>query len=280
MKRILYLIVSIIIGAGCTERIDLDFQGQEYERLVVEANLTTDTMAHRVYLSKSSNFNHKGPPPAVSNATVEIEDDEGNVHILNEKPSEPGTYEATTDFYAVMGKTYTLNINLEEEIGGNKFYTATETAPFINEIDSIQLVFREEWGSQGFIEVQCYYQDPLEKNFYMFNIFINDVLITDTLSERMVTDDEFYNGSYTNGIGVGWLNQAIGKEKVNPGDVVTFQANSITEAYANFVWALQEEVSFSTPLFSGPPANVKGNLSNGAIGYFAVYPTGYSSRRY
>jgi len=114
----------------------------------------------------------------------------------------------------------------------------------------------------------------------MFNIYINGILITDTLSSKGITDDEFYNGSYTNGIGVGYLDQARNKEKVNPGDTVTFQAGGITEGYANFVWTLQEEVSFSTPLFSGPPANVKGNLSNGAIGYFAAYSTAYSSKKY
>jgi hypothetical protein len=280
MRRLIYILLLVLAGFGCTERIDVDFQGQEYERLVVEATLTSDTMAHQVILSRTTNFNYKGAPPGVSNALVEIEDDDGNVHLLTENPSKPGTYETSPDYHTVMGKTYTLNITLEEAIGDNKFYTATETAPFVNQVDSIHLVLQEDWGSEGFIEVQCYYQDPPEKNFYMFNIFINDRLITDTLSERMVTDDEFYNGSYTNGIGVGWLNQAIGKEKVNPGDVVTFQAGSITEGYANFVWSLQEEVGFSTPLFSGPPANVKGNLSNGAIGYFAVYPTVYSSRKY
>jgi hypothetical protein len=32
----------------------------------------------------------------------------------------------------------------------------------------------------------------------------------------------------------------------------------------------------SNPLFSGPPANVKGNISNGAIGFFAAYTTSRS----
>jgi len=281
MKKLIYILSLIILAVtACTERIDIDLQDQDYERLVVEGYLTTDTMAHQVILTKTTNYSHNSAPPAVSEATVEMVDQDGNVHMLQENSSKPGVYETASDYYAIMGNTYTLNITLQEEIDNNKFYTASSFVPYINSIDSIRLAFHDDWGSEGYIEVQCYYQDPPDKNFYMFNIYINGILITDTLSSKGITDDEFYNGSYTNGIGVGYLDQARNKEKVNPGDTVTFQAGGITEGYANFVWTLQEEVSFSTPLFSGPPANVKGNLSNGAIGYFAAYSTAYSSKKY
>jgi len=281
MKKITYIVSLIILTAtACTERMDLNTDAQEYERLVVEANLTSDTIAHKVILTKTTNFDYSTAPPAVSSATVEITDQEGNVHMLNENPANSGIYETASNYHALMGHTYTLNITLQEEIDNNKFYTATSTVPYVNPVDSIQLAFHEDWGSYGYIEVKCYYQDSPDKDFYMFNIFINGTLITDTLSTKTVVDDELYNGNYTNGIGVGYLDQGRAKEKVNPGDIITFQAGAITEGYANFVWSVQEEVSFNTPMFSGPPANVKGNISNGAVGYFAAYATEYSSRKY
>lgn len=279
LSNILFIIIFLIIAA-CTERIDIDLQGQDYLRLVVEGNLTTDTMAHQVILTKTTDFSHNTAPPPISDASVEIVDQDGNIHMLQEKPANSGIYETQPDYYAIIGNTYTLNINLQEEIDDHKFYTASSKVPNINPIDSIQLELHEDWGSKGYLEVKCYYLDPVSKDFYMFNIFKNGVLLTDTLSNRMVVDDEFYNGNNTNGIGVGYLNQAIGKEKVYPGDIITFQAGSISEGYANFIWAVQVEVSFSTPMFSGPPANVKGNISNGAIGYFAAYSTKYSSKKY
>jgi hypothetical protein len=110
----------------------------------------------------------------------------------------------------------------------------------------------------------------------MFDIYKNGDHLTDTITNRFVTDDEFYNGSYTNGIGVGWLDQGYDRETVYPNDTITFRAASITEEYANFIWTLQEEVGFSTPLFSGPPANVKSNINNGAVGFFAAYSNEYS----
>jgi hypothetical protein len=111
----------------------------------------------------------------------------------------------------------------------------------------------------------------------MFNVYKNDTLLTDTLSKKQVVDDRFYDGGFTNGIGVGYLDQSKKSEKLRPGDVIKFQACSVTEGYANFIWEVQDEVSFNTPLFSGPPANVFGNLSNGAVGYFTTYPVLYAS---
>ena len=61
------------------------------------------------------------------------------------------------------------------------------------------------------------------------------------------------------------------EEVLEPGDIVTVEMNSIGEEYANFLWDAQSEISGSNPLFSGPPANVKGNINNGAIGFFAAY---------
>jgi len=61
-------------------------------------------------------------------------------------------------------------------------------------------------------------------------------------------------------------------------DTITFQAGNISEDYYNFIVTLQAETGFQTPLFSGPPANVKSNISNGATGFFAVYSVAYSTR--
>ena len=56
-----------------------------------------------------------------------------------------------------------------------------------------------------------------------------------------------------------------------PGDSITLEMAGITEEYANFIWDVQDETGFNTPLFSGPPANIRGNISNGAIGFFYAY---------
>ncbi|MGC9341509.1 MAG: DUF4249 family protein, partial [Bacteroidales bacterium] len=67
-------------------------------------------------------------------------------------------------------------------------------------------------------------------------------------------------------------------EKLEPGDTVTFEANSITEEYYNFLVEAQSESFGQNPLFSGPPANISSNVSNGALGFFTAYSLTRSSR--
>jgi hypothetical protein len=275
MKRAFSIIALLsILASACTERIEIELD-ETYTRLVVYGTITTDTTRHFVELSKSTSYYYNEAPPMVSGAAVSITDSEGTRVVLTE--TAPGKYATPDDYYAVPGRTYTLDVQLLEEINGHSNYTASSEAKRIYPIDSIGLVYQPDWGEKGFYEVTCYYQDPTTRDFYMFNIFKNNVMLTDTLSNRFITNDDFYNGGYTNGIGVGFLDQANEREQLKTGDTITFQGCNISEDYYNFIFTLQQETGFSTPLFSGPPANVKGNISNGAAGFFAAYGVAYST---
>lgn len=271
---ILLIAVSVIAGA-CTERIEIDLD-DTYTRLVVDGQITSDdTATHKILLSESTSYFYNQPPPPVINADVRVTDNDGNVNLLSEES--PGIYQLPQGFKAEIGKTYTLDIELEQEIDGQSHYTASSITPNINDTAYIELGYEPDWGEKGYYVVKCYYWDPPEVNFYMFNIYKNDTLLTDTITKKQVVDDRFYNGGFTNGIGVGYLDQSNKREIMRPGDVITFQACSVTEGYAYFIWEVQEEVSFSTPMFSGPPANVVGNINGGAIGYFTTYSVIYAS---
>jgi len=276
-KLILFIPVFIVFLSSCTERIDIELD-ETYTRLVVYGAVTTDTTTHYVELSTTSSYYYNEAPPPVSGAIVEISDDLGNSVLLTE--AAPGKYATSPLFAAVNGRTYTLKIDLAEEINGHKSYMATSTVNPIYPIDSIGLVPQPDWGENGYFEVTCYYLDRPSRDFYMFNIFKNGEMLTDTIKYRIITNDDFYNGNYTNGIGVGYLDQSKEREVLSPGDTVTFQGCNISEDYYNFIMTLQAETNFQTPLFSGPPANVKGNVSNGAVGFFAAYCVAYSSTVY
>jgi len=276
MKKIFYIIPAVLIFlTSCTERIDIELD-DSFTRLVVYGAITTDTTRHYVELSTTSSYYYNEAAPPVTGASLEISDDLGNTVSLTEV--EPGKYATSPLFFALAGRTYTLRIELAEEINGNKTYMAASAVNTIYPIDSIGLVYQPDWGEKGFYEVTCYYQDPPSKDFYMFNIFKNGEMLTDTISNRFVSADDFYNGNYTNGIGVGYLNQAYKREILIAGDTITFQGCNITEEYYNFIVTLQSETGYQNPLFSGPPANVKGNISNGAVGFFAAYGVAYSSK--
>jgi len=266
-KFIIILSAFLMLIWGCTEKIDLKLDSS-YTRLVVEGAITTDTMAQCVKLTTTSSYFYNQPAPTVSGATLTISDGQNN-WLMSE--TLPGTYITDSHVYGLPNHTYTLKIMLGEAINGHRDYEASSMLRPIVPMDSIRLKYHPDWGKDGFYEVQCYVLDPPTTDFYMFDIYRNNVLVTDSINEKSVVDDQLYNGNYTNGIGVGYFNQERADQKLIPGDVVKLEVASLTSEYANFIWAVQAEVNGQTPLFSGPPANVQGNVSNGAVGFFAAY---------
>jgi len=266
-KAIFILSLLSLLAFSCTEKIDIQLD-DSYVRLVVDGAITTDTMAHIVVLKTTSSYYYNQPMPMVSGAQVSITD---GTRTFNLKEDSEGVYRTDSSVYGIGGHTYTLNIKLASAIGGNTDYSAVSTLNPIKPLDSVSLLFHPEWSRKGIWEVKCYVQEPPTVDFYRFLILKNRKLLTDTLNEWFVTDDKFFNGSYTNGATVAYLQQGSANEGLNKGDTVTVEVNSIGKEYANFLWEAQAELRGSNPLFSGPPANVKGNINNGAIGFFAAY---------
>jgi|DewCreStandDraft_4_1066084.scaffolds.fasta_scaffold80397_2 hypothetical protein len=271
MKKI-FKIISLIsltfIIFSCTEKMDIKLE-DTYTRLVVEAKLSTDTTVHIVKLTKTSGYFSNSAPLPVSGALVTISDG-SQIITLTENLSKPGIYETPPNTYGKVGKTYELLIkNVDIDNDGNKEeYTSKSTIYPINQVDSIGTRYYDDYEIW---EIQCYVLDPPTEDYYLFNIYKNNVLITDTISEPLVVDDKLYNGNYTNGIGVGYLRDRRLGEKANIGDSVMLEVWRIDKSFYKFMMQLRETVRPQTPLFSGPPANVKGNISNGAIGYFTAY---------
>jgi hypothetical protein len=271
-----FLVPALIITA-CTEPMDLELDST-FTRLVVEGAITTDTTVHRIQLSTTTDFYHNGQAPAVSGASVKISDGT-TIMELAENPYGSGIYETEDGVYGEIGKTYTLMIELEDEIGGHTAYNASCLLPPTTVPDSIQIVYQPAWGD-GFWEIRLFAQDPPTQDYYKFHTYVNNVLVTDSLQEILVVDDRFFNGNYTNGVAVGYLNAQTEDNVIRAGDIVTLMMANITEEYAQFILTARMESGFNTPLFSGPPANVQSNISNGAIGFFAAYQPRYASRVY
>ena len=275
--RLIILILSIAaLLWRCTERIEVDIDST-YTRLVVEGYITTDTMAHSVKLSLSGDYFANKPADRISDAIVRIDDGEQTIELA-ESDSEPGLYLTDPDFHGIPGKTYTLLISqLDIDADGvNEEYTAESILHPVARMDSIGLDLMESPHFKIY-QVLVYAWDPPETNYYAFRVYKNNTLLTDTLSELIVQSDEFFNGSYTYGIPSQFLDQEEEGEILLPGDTVTFELNGITEEYYQYVIEAQSEVFYKTPMFSGPPANIMSNISNGALGFFAAYSIERSS---
>ena len=267
IKSIYLIFLLSILVVSCTEPIDIDLD-DSYIRLVVDGAITTDTIAHTIKLKTTSSYYYDQPAPVVSGAKVSITDGMQTFDLIEDSA---GIYRTDPSVFGLGGKTYTLNIKLASPVGGYTDYTAVSTLYPINPLDSVSLLFHPDWADFGIWEVKCYVQEPPTVDFYRFLIIRNEVLLTDTLNEWFITDDKFFNGSYTNGATVAYLQQGSANEGLTPGDTVTVEVNNIGKEYFNFLFEAQAELRGSNPLFSGPPANVKGNISNGAVGFFTAY---------
>ncbi len=279
MKILKYILPCLLglIFVQCTEKINIKLDSTS-ARLVVDGAITTDTVAHKIKLSTSTDYFYNEPAPAVTGALVSINDGTSTI-ILTENPVGSGSYETLSTFFGVPGRVYKLHIELKEALNGQRIYDATETMPKHVKIDSIQMEFKEDIFKKGAWQTKLYAQDPLDENFYSFRGYRNNVLVTDSLNRVITTDDKLFNGRYTNGIAVLYWNQNMNWEVINTGDRIKLQLGTITKNYYNFIQELQLEVGEKNPLFSGPPANVRTNISNGGVGYFAAYATSYATTK-
>jgi len=268
IKNILPVLFVLAFILSCTERIELPLD-ESSVKLVVEGTITTNTSVHTIYLTETTNYYYNQKPPAVTGAEISITDGE-TITRLSE--TSPGVYQTSPGFKGVVGMTYTLNIRLLKPIGGFSEFSASSVMKPVISLDSVATKFYEEFGEQGLWEVACWFQDQVTTDFYHFNLYRNNMLITHKLEKWLVTDDKFFNGEYVKGGVVTYLDQNSDNEKLTKGDLLFVEMGAISREYYNYIQDAQAELRGSNPLFSGPGANVRGNISNGAIGFFAAYP--------
>ncbi|MDP1623626.1 MAG: DUF4249 domain-containing protein [Bacteroidales bacterium] len=265
-----------ILFSSCTEKIDVKLDNT-YTRLVVDGSIEADSGIYRISLSKSADYFYNEPVPRVVNAKVSINDGEITYMLHESQQGKSGIYETDPGFAGKTGKTYTLHIELEEDIAGYNTASASCYLPPVTNLDSIDAVFHPEWGPKGIWTVKLYAQEPGDEvNYYLFNLYRNGKLITDTITKKIVSDDKFYNGSYMNGVDVIYLNNEHKWETLHPGDTIILQMSGITKEYYDFIDQVRQS-GYNIPFFTGPPANVKGNINNNGIGFFAAYSNSFAT---
>jgi len=276
MKKIIYFIILILINASCVEKIVVELD-ETYTRLVVDGAISTDSSKFTVKLTKTADYFYNAPIPVVPGAKLTISDGENSINLIETIEGKSGIYETDSSFSGAIGKSYTLDIDLAEPSGDHINYSASCQLMNVAKLDSIGIYFHEDWGEEGFWEIKCYAQEPgNEVNYYMFNLYRNGQLLSDTISKVSISDDKYFNGSYIYGLGAYYIDNSHPWERLNNGDVVTLQMSGITKEYFNYIMEVQY-AGFNVPFFMGPPANVVGNINNGGIGFFAAYSNSYSS---
>ncbi len=260
LKYNLFILSAASLFAACTTDLNLDLKGTTPE-LVVEGAMTTDAMAHPVVLKKTSNYFSNTAPSMVSGAVVRLNDGLTTI-TLAEDAVKKGVYLTPATYAGVIGRTYTLTIdNVDVNADGVKeSYTASCLISTIIKLDSIDVV-QSRFFQTDMWAVKAWVLDPAnETNYYLIRNYKNDKLISDSIQEWQVTNDEFFNGKYMINETFSYFSSDKPDEKLVVGDRVTLELCSVTKDYMEYIQQAQEEFYGRNPLFGGQPANIRTNI--------------------
>ena len=277
-KKILYLLALLsLLIAACTEKIDLKLD-ETYTRLVVDGYIKTDTQQYKINLTKTSDYFANVPSPRVVNATVSIDDGTTLFPLTETVPGISGVYVTNDNFSGIVGREYKLSIHLAEAINGKSDYSATCKMLRDTKLDSIETIFESAIGKEGIWEIKIYAQDPPGKNYYLLNLYHNGILWSDSINKVVVSDNQLFEGNYIRGLKAFFIDNSRKYQTLYVNDTIMMELSAITKEYFDFINQVKQS-GFNIPFFTGPPANVVGNIDNGAVGFFAAYSSSYAKAR-
>lgn len=255
LLKSVFTILTIFIFSGCQKVINVDLNEAE-PRIVIEAMITNLKGPYTVKISKSGSYFNQPVLPSVSGAVVIITDNTGIVDTLKEIRS--GIY-LTSKIRGIPGRTYTLKVLSE-----NKEYTGSTTMNSFVPIDSLNLSKNQSqhFGLGGdnineiHLEINCFFHDPPEKNYYRLTVFTNDTTGSDYY--------HLYDDQYTNGQQIG-----IRVSRATSGKTYRVELLSLDRQIYGYYRTLEDLLN-TNPIFGSTPANPETNLNNGALGYFAA----------
>ena len=245
-----------LVWTGCEEKIDIDVNSSD-PKLVVEGQLTDsdEIFLNYVRLSLSSNYFGAEDPVYISNAIIQLFEDDVLIDTLD-YIVDGYYYAGSPGFKAKVGSTYNIRIDYDGEV-----YEAGEPMLPVPDIDSLTFAYSEgslfvDEGYYVYINTQEF---PEPGDHYRFLYYTNGVLQD---ARGFIVSDEFVNGSY--------ISYNFNNEYTHElGDTVMIRALSITEDAYRFYNDLDNQQETGN-LFDTPSGNIRGNISNGAYGYFEV----------
>ncbi|HYQ59129.1 MAG TPA: DUF4249 domain-containing protein [Draconibacterium sp.] len=273
IKAFIILIFAVMALTSCEDVVEVDLNDEDIDLIAVEAYISTKTENNIfVKLERTLPVNQTAQNPAITNAQVQITDDEQtpNTVILEEQGS-TGIYllPEGANYPGVPGRTYTLNITTTDgtEITAEDYLQEVET------LDSVK-VNLSNVGDYEYLGIFINSQEtPGLGHYYKWNIYINDEFLNSG-EDLAFASDELVDGNYIYDmmLYLDWEDEEEDKV-LHMGDTIRVEQLSISSAVYDFYWGLSDQAWAGSP-FSVPPANVPSNLSsndgNRILGLFSA----------
>lgn len=250
-------IIGLITLLACEEATEWNLDTQSTELLVVEAQISNELKSHLVTLSRTTTDLNAQPEP-VSGAIVVV-GTEGNSTFFAEFPVGSGMYYSDT-VQAVVGKAYQLYINVD----GKEYGAVTQMVPVSPMKPLSYRLVNEE---KNLYEIN--YQDsndPSKKEYWISWSHLpafQGIPLTETLART-------YHYSLSS-IDVNQLFKPdVDKIQFPVGSIVLRKKYSMSKDQQAFYRTFLSETQWRGSPFDIQKGNVTTNLSEGAVGFFAV----------
>lgn len=255
---LLFIGILALLLYGCEEEVDIDLDKIE-PKIVIEGLVSDDSSkTPYVEINLSTDYFNREAPEPVKNALVIIGEDATLFDTLLE--IKPGYYEAQK---IKVGKYYS-NYSLYVKTIEGEIYEASGRLYPVAQLDSLSVNYREatpfSYDKDGYYVTINFQEPAATRDFYRLFFYLKDEQYDP--EELIYASDDLANGQYIRNI-------EFSEFVVFPDDTVTVELHSLTEDYYNFLSTLDANQN-AGDLFDTPPANIEGNLSNGAFGYFAT----------
>lgn len=246
-----YIIIILIFLSACEKEYNKLPEIKPLNTIVIESIITNEIKEQLVKLSYPiDSFNAKAKP--ISGAKVSIADKYSTI-IFNEHPILKGHYYSQT-FQGLTGRNYTLKVSFS----GNIYEAIASMVPLITK-DSF--VLAKEGTLYKYIQLYSEIPIMIELNYDWSMVQGYEFKKNSALEYLYTLNNIDVNKSF-----------APDKEKilVPAGTKIIKKRYSLTQQHQAFLRSLLMETEWSGGLFDVQRANVKTNISNGGLGFFAA----------
>ncbi len=259
MKKIVFAIIIAIVSIGfgaCKDEIDFSYHTISP---LYSVEGTIDGSGAQVYLSQTLDMDSEESFASVAGAKVTICDDEGRCEELSYMAD--GYYRSGAEYAGVVGRTYTLSVEVENEV-----FESTSRMSAAVEPDSVFFYWVEVLDNR-YLVMRIYYQDIAdEENHYYFRISRNGELYKWGLDRDQGNDGkQLKKGFYM-------MNEETAKDDkeedqdkiVHDGDIISIELRTIDLQAYDYLYSLDNSSSSGT--------NPVGNFTGGEVlGYFSAF---------
>lgn len=251
MKNWAFFIIFLLALVSCEQEVELKLKASE-PRIFIEGFIRTDSTYQRISVRKTISFQDYQKYPGINNAIVILSDDAGRVDTLQNIDN--GIFRTQNPFEGIPNRNYYLKV-----IAENKTYEAKAFLPPVVEFDT---VIYEYINNSNIVREPGYYlvsigNEPVGVNYYRVLCFKNDSLFNG-VGDYFISDDLLVEGNT--------IINAL-PFKFDKGDTAKVELWNIDQPTFYYYVSLIKQLLGGGP-FAPPADNVKGNISNGALGYF------------